>query len=147
MLHKLLERRVQALLRAAYILLSFIGQSFFFKDTEAIDEHNRNCNTLDLEEREKHRKFLIPASRNLALFQHHDGITGTSRNHVMDDYKKRLTEALKTLNKQVANMAAKVSAGDADVKLIQVSIFILIQQSLATNMTASIRVIPILNPN
>ncbi|EDV93140.1 alpha-mannosidase 2 [Drosophila grimshawi] len=39
---------------------------------------------------------LEQARRELSLFQHHDGITGTAKTHVVQDYEKRLVEALKS---------------------------------------------------
>ncbi|EDW81559.1 uncharacterized protein Dwil_GK10956 [Drosophila willistoni] len=38
---------------------------------------------------------LQQARRDLSLFQHHDGITGTAKSHVVIDYEQRLIEALR----------------------------------------------------
>ncbi|XP_042497118.1 alpha-mannosidase 2-like [Macadamia integrifolia] len=40
---------------------------------------------------------LTAARRNLALFQHHDGVTGTARDHVVVDYGKRMHTSLQDL--------------------------------------------------
>ncbi|XP_022895002.1 alpha-mannosidase 2 isoform X2 [Olea europaea var. sylvestris] len=40
---------------------------------------------------------LTAARRNLALFQHHDGVTGTGKDHVVEDYGTRMHMALQDL--------------------------------------------------
>lgn len=39
--------------------------------------------------------MLEQARRDLSLFQHHDGITGTAKDHVVKDYDAKMFSALK----------------------------------------------------
>ena len=45
-------------------------------------------------------KLLLIARRNLGVFQHHDGITGTSKTPVVQDYANKLFDALQN-SKQI----------------------------------------------
>ena len=40
---------------------------------------------------------IIRARQNFALFQHHDGVTGTAKDHVVRDYAERLHDSLEGL--------------------------------------------------
>ncbi|KRF82741.1 alpha-mannosidase 2 isoform X2 [Drosophila virilis] len=58
------------------------------------------------------------ARRELSLFQHHDGITGTAKTHVMQDYEKRMIDALKAcqfvMQQAVYRLLTKPSIYSAD---------------------------------
>lgn len=71
--HKRLDRVLMAFLRSAEML-----HSWSIWETES-----------------KFTTLLENARRALALFQHHDGITGTAKDHVVKDYMDRMIEAIK----------------------------------------------------
>ncbi|XP_078438992.1 golgi alpha-mannosidase II [Wolffia australiana] len=54
---------------------------------------------------------LTAARRNLALFQHHDGVTGTATNHVVEDYGTRMHVALLDLQSFMAKAAELLLLG------------------------------------
>lgn len=58
---------------------------------------------------------LTAARRNLALFQHHDGITGTAKNHVVEDYGNRMHTSLQDLHIFLSR-AVEVLLGDISDK-------------------------------
>ncbi|KAH3860349.1 hypothetical protein DPMN_023247 [Dreissena polymorpha] len=52
---------------------------------------------------------LIQARRNLGLFQHHDGITGTAKDFVVVDYGNRLLKSLKDTKEVIKECATYLS--------------------------------------
>ena len=51
-------------------------------------------------------KYLVSARRNLGLYQHHDGITGTGKDFVNVDYGSRMWQSIGEM-KQVIHDAAE----------------------------------------
>jgi Glycosyl hydrolases family 38 N-terminal domain/Alpha mannosidase middle domain/Glycosyl hydrolases family 38 C-terminal domain len=52
--------------------------------------------------------------RALSLFQHHDGVTGTAKSHVVDDYAKRMFDAIHTTHQWILH-----SSDVANDKILQ----------------------------
>lgn len=84
---KLLSRQVSSKLRGVEILYSI-----------AMGMARRGDFDLPMSALVSMYKNLVSARRSLALFQHHDAITGTSKGFVMDDYEQKLDNALEVVN-------------------------------------------------
>lgn len=79
---KVLDRELEAKLRTAEILYTFAVN----------DARRRGARVVKLLERNYEK--LVKARQHLALFQHHDAITGTSKAAVMSDYALKLLEGV-----------------------------------------------------
>ncbi|KAF7988744.1 hypothetical protein HCN44_007054 [Aphidius gifuensis] len=79
--HKQLDRVLLSTLRASEILAA-VGWANGY--------HNLIKNSLE--------KRLVDARQLHALFQHHDGVTGTAKDHVVIDYAKKMIKALNNSN-------------------------------------------------
>lgn len=85
--YKNLDRTAEAAMRAAEILYTLAGAA-----------HDNNA-------RSSVYPGLETARQHLGVFQHHDGVTGTSKDHVVVDYGGRLLTAVKTAEELSAKMA------------------------------------------
>ncbi|KAL6605857.1 hypothetical protein ACP70R_041510 [Stipagrostis hirtigluma subsp. patula] len=94
---KAVDRVLEQTLRASEILGSFVlGYCQRFQ-----------CAKLPISFAHK----LTAARRNLALFQHHDGVTGTAKDHVVVDYGTRMHTSLQDLQLFMSR-AVEVLLGD-----------------------------------
>lgn len=75
--YKRMDRVLMSYLRAAEVLLSLLAR----ENNQLKIIHHLNLNLTD-------------ARSNLSLFQHHDGITGTAKNHVVQDYAARMLSSI-----------------------------------------------------
>ena len=66
---------------------------FFFRRAE-IFYSLVTARGLPVDGNERIPELLTKARRNLGLFQHHDGITGTAKDIVVKDYAKRQVDIL-----------------------------------------------------
>ncbi|XP_043920205.1 alpha-mannosidase 2 [Protopterus annectens] len=100
--YKRLDRILESHLRAAEILYSFAQvHSQRSKDTHVFPSTG-NYN------------LLVEARRNLGLFQHHDAITGTSKEWVVTDYGTRLFHSIINLKKVIIDSAHFLILKDKD---------------------------------
>lgn len=77
--YKRMDRELQSYLRSADIL-------FTMGWLEAVKTLQKEWFT---DKETKLTQLLQDARSSLSLFQHHDGITGTAKDHVMQDYAKK----------------------------------------------------------
>lgn len=84
----------------------YTSRSFYKHMDQELSAHLRGAEilfSLALAHSRHHGKFpcddlypkLLSARKELALFQHHDGITGTAKDHVVVDYGERMLRAIR----------------------------------------------------
>ena len=98
---KQLAREVQADLRGAEILQSLAGARAQYDDAR-FSYWRPHLDSLDV------------ARQSLALFQHHDAVTGTSKPNVVIDYGSKLWHAKRITNRVRMAAASYLLSGDAE---------------------------------
>ncbi|UJR31177.1 hypothetical protein I4U23_018684 [Adineta vaga] len=91
---KRMDRIVESYLRASEILFSLAHAKIL--------EQNSNTQF----PKDNLFNLLVKARRNLGVFQHHDGVTGTAKDHVVNDYGLKLETAIKNAQTVMEQSAA-----------------------------------------
>ncbi|CAF3772610.1 unnamed protein product [Rotaria sp. Silwood1] len=141
---KRMDRIVESYLRASEILFSMAHAKMLEqKTTSQFPKDNLFTN-------------LVKARRNLGLFQHHDGVTGTAKDHVVNDYGLKLETAIVSAQNVMEQSAAYLlyqNDFSADTDLLLSNIQFKTFESLPTRKLISfnsqqqqVKVIYIYNP-
>ncbi|GAB6021523.1 Alpha-mannosidase 2x [Chamberlinius hualienensis] len=93
-LYKNMDRILETYLRAGEIIFSSLLAHLSYSKIE----HKFPVQSLLVD--------LVNARRNVGLFQHHDGITGTGKDQVVIDYGKRMLSAMHGLQTVISRSAA-----------------------------------------
>ena len=91
--HKNLDRHLEHYLRSAEILYSMMWAEMEYVGSDVEQIVDPLIET------------LVIARQNLALFQHHDGVTGTAKDHVVVDYAERMVESIHKLQTVMSQSA------------------------------------------
>ncbi|CAH1790575.1 unnamed protein product [Owenia fusiformis] len=97
--YKSLDRTMESHLRSAEIIFSY---------ALAHARHNKVSSFPE----ESMMKSLVQARRNLGLFQHHDGITGTAKDFVVVDYGTKLINSLMDMKRLMGEMSHFLLTGN-----------------------------------
>ena len=98
-------REIEPLVRAAEILNVFVAQ--FYKANGAVE--------YDVDKAIARK--LRHARREIGMFLHHDGITGTSLSFVVQDFKSRLERAFESVTSAMKMILASLLSGGAKIGL------------------------------
>lgn len=100
--YKRMDRELMSYLRCAEIIHTMAWRSVPIEQSSWLVKSDNILNS------------LVKARESLSLFQHHDGITGTSKDFVVNDYAERLLSAIKGLQNVIQLSTQFLLTGNKD---------------------------------